>query len=243
MAEPGDIVDFLFKKGPFRSVSSFRDGALTGRKVLITAGPTVEALDPVRYISNHSTGKMGLALAEKFLEEGASVTVVCGPISLPFPEGAVRVDVESALQMYGAVRKEYAAGVDVAVFCAAVADYRPVQAGTRKMKRGEGNISVELEPNPDIAAAMGGMKREGAVHVGFALETDSEVPNAVAKLGRKNLDMIVLNSLNVPGAGFGTDTNAVTMLFRDGSRKDLPLSSKKDIAAGIVKQIAGLINA
>jgi len=239
MAEPEDMVAAL--------VSMFapekKSCALIGKKVLITAGPTVEKIDPVRYISNHSTGKMGFALAEAFIDKGASVTIVCGPVSLPVPDGARRVDVVSALEMYEAALKEYRTGCDVAVFCAAVADYRPKEAASSKIKRDGRPITIEMVPNPDIAAAIGEIKRPGTRHVGFALETDSEMSNASSKLAGKNLDMIVMNSLRVPGAGFGTDTNAVTIISADGKQVDVPLKSKCEVAREIVTEIETMLDA
>jgi len=239
MAEPEYIVETLVEM--FSSVPA--PGPLSGRKVLITAGPTVENIDPVRFISNHSTGKMGFALAEAFLSRGARVTIVCGPVALPTPEGAERVDVVSAQQMYEAVLKEYEDGADVAVFCAAVADYRPKETSPLKIKRDGGPVTVEMVPNPDIAASLGGIKRPGAVHVGFALETDSEMANASAKLRRKNLDMIVMNSLRVPGAGFGTDTNAVTIITADRKPVEISLESKYNVACDIVTEIENMLDA
>ncbi len=239
MAEPENIAATLI--GMFAPVAE--SCALAGKKVLVTAGPTVEKIDPVRYVSNHSTGKMGFALAEAFMDKGASVTVVCGPVSLPFPDGARRVDVVSALEMYESVLKEYRTGYDVVVFCAAVADYRPKEAASSKIKRDGRPITIEMVPNPDIAAAVGEIKRPGTRHVGFALETDSEMKNASSKLAGKNLDMIVMNSLRVPGAGFGTDTNAVTIISADGHQVDIPLESKREVAREIVTEIETMLDA
>ncbi|MCQ2347594.1 MAG: bifunctional phosphopantothenoylcysteine decarboxylase/phosphopantothenate--cysteine ligase CoaBC [Paludibacteraceae bacterium] len=195
-----------------------------GKRVLITAGPTIEKLDPVRYISNFSTGKMGLALAQECRRRGAEVTLVMGQMS-------AREMCEQATAGF--------ADADVAILAAAVADYRPVeQAATKIKKTAESSqMTLCLTENPDIAATLGQQKRAGQVLVGFALETDHEIENAQRKLTKKNLDMIVLNSLQDKGAGFGCDTNKVTLLFHDGSQKNYPLQSKEAVAAVILDNI------
>ncbi len=203
-----------------------------GKKVLVTAGPTYEKIDPVRFIGNYSSGKMGFALAEEFASRGAEVTLIAGPVSLPTPVGNIRrVDVESAGQMYTAAIEAFPA-MDMAVLSAAVADFTPEAAGDRKLKRQEG-LSLGLRPTQDIAAALGVMKRNDQMLVGFALETHDEKEHAREKLRRKNLDMIVLNSLGDAGAGFSCDTNKVTLLKADGSEKVYPLKSKRDVARDI----------
>lgn len=203
-----------------------------GKKVLVTAGPTYEKIDPVRFIGNYSSGKMGFALAEEFASRGAEVTLIAGPVSLPTPVGNIRrVDVESAGQMYTATIEAFPA-MDMAVLSAAVADFTPEAAGDRKLKRQEG-LSLGLRPTQDIAAALGVMKRNDQMLVGFALETHDEKEHAREKLRRKNLDMIVLNSLGDAGAGFSCDTNKVTLLKADGSEKVYPLKSKRDVARDI----------
>ncbi|MCM1036790.1 MAG: bifunctional phosphopantothenoylcysteine decarboxylase/phosphopantothenate--cysteine ligase CoaBC [Bacteroides sp.] len=218
-------------------------GSMAGRHVMITAGPTRECIDPVRYIGNFSTGKMGYALAAEAARRGARVTLVSGPVSEPVPAGVDVVRVESALEMLDAATGA-AAEADICIFSAAVADYRPAHPLAQKAKResAERDItSVELVKNPDIAATLGAARRPGQVMVGFALETDHEAEAATAKLVRKHLDMIVLNSLRDPGAGFGTDTNKVTMYFADGRTPvATPLKSKADIAADILTQTISL---
>ncbi|WP_297071832.1 bifunctional phosphopantothenoylcysteine decarboxylase/phosphopantothenate--cysteine ligase CoaBC [uncultured Duncaniella sp.] len=214
---------------------------LKGRKVLITAGPTHEKIDPVRFIGNYSSGKMGYALAEECASRGAEVTLVSGPVSLSISHPAVRVvKVESAKEMLAACEEAFADS-DIAVMCAAVADYAPKEVADRKIKREHSEVPViELVKNPDIAATLGRSKRQGQRLVGFALETDHELDNAREKLSRKNLDMIVLNSMRDKGAGFGTDTNKVSIIKADGSREDFGLKPKREVAADIVDTILTL---
>lgn len=208
---------------------------LAGKKVLVTAGPTYEKLDPVRFIGNYSSGKMGYSLADEFASRGADVTVVSGPVSVKSQHPSVRiVGVESALEMYDAVMAEFGE-MDIAVMCAAVADYRPAQQATRKIKREKEDIpTVTLVKNPDIAAAVGERKTAVQTLVGFALETDHAEENAREKLRRKNLDMIVLNSLEDKDAGFGVDTNKVTVVDKSGNATHLPVKSKREVAKDIV---------
>lgn len=214
---------------------------LKGRKVLITAGPTHEKIDPVRFIGNYSSGKMGYALAEECASRGAEVTLVSGPVSLSISHPAVRVvNVESAKEMLAACEEAFADS-DIAVMCAAVADYAPKEVADRKIKREHSEVPViELVKNPDIAATLGRSKRQDQRLVGFALETDHELDNACEKLSRKNLDMIVLNSMRDKGAGFGTDTNKVSIIKADGSREDFGLKPKREVAADIVDTILTL---
>lgn len=214
---------------------------LKGRKVLITAGPTHEKIDPVRFIGNYSSGKMGYALAEECASRGAEVTLVSGPVPLSISHPAVRVvKVESAKEMLAACEEAFADS-DIAVMCAAVADYAPKEVADRKIKREHSEVPViELVKNPDIAATLGRSKRQGQRLVGFALETDHELDNAREKLSRKNLDMIVLNSMRDKGAGFGTDTNKVSIIKADGSREDFGLKPKREVAADIVDTILTL---
>lgn len=208
---------------------------LAGKKVLVTAGPTYEKLDPVRFIGNYSSGKMGYSLADEFASRGADVTVVSGPVSVKSQHPSVRiVGVESALEMYDAVMAEFGE-MDIAVMCAAVADYRPAQQATRKIKREKEDIpTVTLVKNPDIAAAVGERKTAVQTLVGFALETDHAEENAREKLRRKNLDIIVLNSLEDKDAGFGVDTNKVTVVDKSGNATHLPVKSKREVAKDIV---------
>lgn len=214
---------------------------LSGKKVLITAGPTHEKIDPVRFIGNCSSGKMGYALAEECAARGAEVTLVSGPVAIRTSNPSIRVvDVESARDMLAACEESFPS-VDIAVMCAAVADYAPAEVADRKIKREHSEVPViHLVKNPDIAATLGSRKRPGQILVGFALETDHELDNAAEKLRRKNLDMIVLNSLRDKGAGFGTDTNKVSIIRRDGSREDFGLKSKREVAADIVSSVIGL---
>lgn len=206
-------------------------------RVLITAGPTYERIDPVRFIGNHSTGKMGFALAEAFADRGFDVLLIAGPVHIVAVNPAIkRIDVVSADDMYRAVMQHFAEN-DVAVFCAAVSDFTPTVAADRKIKRKTDDLVIRLKPTQDIAAAAGRQKRQGQFIVGFALETDDEEANAVDKMHRKNLDMIVLNSLNDQGAGFGYDTNKVTVIERNGQRTDLPLQSKTEVARRIVEAV------
>ena len=216
-----------------------KQSQLSKKKVLITAGPTYEAIDPVRFIGNYSTGKMGFALAEECAARGADVTLIAGPVNLKTQNpGINRIDVTSAQQMYKAAMEHFPKS-DAAILCAAVADFTPVQTSDTKIKR-KGEITLTLKPNPDIAASLGAIKRPGQRMVGFALETNDEFSNAQDKLERKNLDFIVLNSLRDKGAGFGYDTNKVTLIDRNGS-DELPLQSKKDVAKAIVSKLAGLL--
>ena len=206
-------------------------------RVLITAGPTYERIDPVRFIGNHSTGKMGFALAEAFADRGFDVLLIAGPVHIVAVNPAIkRIDVVSADDMYRAVMQHFAES-DVGVFCAAVADFTPTVAADHKIKRKTDDLVIRLKPTQDIAAAAGRQKRQGQFIVGFALETDDEEANAVDKMQRKNLDMIVLNSLNDQGAGFGYDTNKVTVIERNGRRTDLPLQSKTEVARRIVEAV------
>lgn len=219
-----------------------------GQKVLITAGPTREAIDPVRYISNHSSGKMGLALAQAYMHHGADVTLVMGPSTehwqpvLYHPAmqgvGAIRrIDVVSAQQMYEATIAAWGEA-DTAILAAAVADMTPVSVADHKMKKGQDlTDSIRLKETQDIARALGESKRAGQVLVGFALETDNEQQNALHKLQTKHLDYIVMNSLREAGAGFGTDTNSVTVYTKEGESQQLTLASKAVIAEGILQAV------
>lgn len=211
---------------------------LAGKKVMITAGPTYERIDPVRFIGNFSTGKMGYALADAAAAAGADVTVVSGPVNVKPLNAHVKViSVESAKEMAAECEALFPS-VDVAVMCAAVADYAPADYHSSKIKRENmETATIELRRNPDIAASLGKIKKTGQLLVGFALETDHEAENARRKMLAKNLDMIVLNSLATPGAGFATDTNQVTVFSRGGESVALPLMSKADTAKEIIKLI------
>jgi phosphopantothenoylcysteine decarboxylase/phosphopantothenate--cysteine ligase len=207
-------------------------------RVLITAGPTYEPLDPVRFLGNRSTGKMGYALAEAFAETGAEVTLVSGPSQLADPASPrIRtVRVETAAEMYAAAA-EAAATADVWVFAAAVADYRPAEVSTEKIKKSGDTLTLNLVKNVDIAATLGQTKRPEQFAVGFALETTNELAHAQDKLHRKGFDLIVLNSLRDAGAGFGHDTNKVTVLDAAGQIVNFELQSKADLARGLVSLI------
>ena len=208
--------------------------SLKGRHFLVTAGATIEAIDPVRFISNHSSGKMGYAIAGELAARGARVTLVSGRTALACPEGVERVDVLSAEEMYRAATEAFAA-CDGAVMCAAVADYTPEQVSATKLRKGDGELVIRLRRTHDIAAELGARK-EGRLLVGFALETDDEEAHAEQKLARKHFDFIVLNSLRDAGAGFRGDTNKVTFIDRTG-REELPLLSKREVAERIAERI------
>jgi phosphopantothenoylcysteine decarboxylase/phosphopantothenate--cysteine ligase len=216
-----------------------RPGALDGRRVLITAGPTREAIDPVRYLGNRSSGRMGYAIAQAAWRRGAQVTLVSGPSSLEPPVGVDFVPVESALQMHDAVDGLIGSS-DVNVFAAAVSDFRPADPKDRKVKRSEtgGELSVDLVANPDIAADSSASRRVGSFSVGFALETDDLVANARKKLLAKNLDLLVANDATDPGAGFEVATNRVTILSTESDPEALPLMSKDAVAEELLDRIA-----
>ena len=211
---------------------------LAGKRVMVTAGATIEAIDPVRYISNHSTGKMGYAIADALAKRGAEVVLVSGKTALAAPQGVRRVDVLSAEDMYEASVAEFESA-DCAVMCAAVADYTPVSVSDSKIKKSDDTFSLELRKTKDIARELGKVKGARKI-VGFALETDNEQVNAEKKLAEKNLDMIVLNSLRDEGAGFGHDTNKVTFIDAS-SRTELPLASKAEVAERIADRIEELL--
>ena len=231
MAEPSDIVVAL--ENFFESKSD-----MAGKKVMITAGPTYEKIDPVRFIGNYSSGKMGFALAEECADRGSEVTLITGPTSLKTVNGKIkRINVESAQQMYDAA-VESSPSADVQILCAAVADYRPSVTADKKIKREKtGEMTLTLVPNPDIAAALGKIKRENQVNVGFALETNDEATNAKDKCARKNFDFIVMNSLKDKGAGFQVDTNKITIFTAGGDVMEYPLKTKKEVAADIVDAV------
>ena len=212
---------------------------LHGRRVLVTAGPTQEAMDPVRFLSNHSTGKMGYAVAARAAMRGAEVTLVSGPTALATPEGVRRVDVVSARDMYDAVISR-ADQQDMVIKAAAVGDYRPAETATEKLKKGDGEMSVALARNPDILAELGRRKHHGQLLCGFAMETQNLLDNAADKLKRKNCDMLVANSLRDKGAGFGTDTNVATLLFADGRRETPPLMPKEELADIILDRLLAM---
>ena len=229
MAEPEQLVSFIAE-----ILSDEKKKSLQGKHYVVTAGATIEAIDPVRYITNHSTGKMGYAIAGALAKRGAAVTLVTGRTTLATPAGVTRVDVLSAADMYNAAVEAFATA-DGAIMCAAVADYTPATVAEHKIKKSDGDMSIPLVRTKDIAAALGAIKGDRLL-VGFALESDAGVESAQGKLARKNLDFIVLNSLTDKGAGFGVDTNKVTFIDHSGSTT-LPLMSKADVAEKIVDKI------
>lgn len=247
MAEPEHIVEALQRmleeatqhKVTENPVDNVIMQTLKGKRVLITAGPTRERIDPVRYISNFSTGRMGVALAEEAARRGADVKLVLGPTEVrPSKDsGVLTVDVESAREMLDACLEAFPTA-DIAIMAAAVADYTVAKPAARKIKREHTEVpTLELVKNPDIAATLGARKRQDQLLVGFALETDHAIENGREKLRRKNLDMVVVNSLEDAGAGFGTDTNRITIVFTDGSTRSFPLKSKADVAADILDSL------
>lgn len=234
MAEPEEIVRLIR-----RFFEQKQD--MSGKKVLLTAGPTYEKIDPVRFIGNYSSGKMGFALAEEFAGRGAEVLLIAGPVALKTVHPAIRrIDVESAAQMYREVMM-HAPGCDIVVACAAVADFTPAQQAEMKLKRGKEQLVLELQPTPDIAAALGQQKKEGQLLVGFALETNDETHNAIRKLHKKNLDLIVLNSLKDANACFGYDTNKVTLIDRAENQYVYELKTKQAVARDIVERVKELL--
>lgn len=230
MAEPEEIADVL-------SQYFLQTGALKGKTALVTAGPTYEAIDPVRFIGNHSTGKMGYAIAEVLANLGASVTLVSGPTNLRIQHPQVRVvSTTSAADMAAVCIKTFPSA-DITVLSAAVADYKPTTVASQKIKKSGNSITLELTQTQDIAATLGQTKKSGQLLVGFALETENERANAEKKLINKNFDLIVLNSLNDKGAGFATDTNKISILDRQNRLKDFPLKSKQEVARDIINTI------
>ncbi len=204
-------------------------------RVLITAGPTREALDPMRFISNRSSGKMGYALAEASVAAGHETVLVTGPCSLAVPEGLAKViHVVSASEMAEAVKTEFPSA-DAAIMCAAVADYRPKQYSASKIKKNDGTMIIELERTEDILASLGKMKKSGQLLIGFAAETDDMEANALGKLQKKNLDWIAANRLDLPGQGAESNTNTVVLYSVEGEKIEIPLASKKEVAAMILK--------
>lgn len=239
LAEPETIVQFLEQQLAKRQPVK---GRLTGKKVMITAGPTYEGLDPVRFIGNHSTGRMGFALAEAAAAEGASVVLVSGPTKVEIENKAIQqIKVCTAAEMYEACLTHYNQQ-DVVIFAAAVADYKPVVQQAQKIKKKGDRLQLELEKTVDIAATLGREKQQQFL-VGFALETENEQLNALEKLRKKNLDLVVLNSLRDEGAGFGHDTNKVMIFGRDGSQKTYALKSKREVATDILGEVIQQIHA
>ncbi len=238
MSEPEAIVEALealFAEGG-------RVGAacdLSGRRILVTAGPTVERIDPVRFITNRSTGKMGYAIAAAAARRGAEVVLVSGPVSLPCPDGVERVSVESSRELCDAVLGR-AGDCDAVIQAAAPADFTPAAFSETKIKKTGEGMALELRPTTDIAAALGARKRPGQVLVAFAAETNDLIDNARGKLARKNADLVVANDVTRPGAGFGADTNIVSLVTRDSAR-ELPVMPKSEVADAILDAVAALL--
>lgn len=230
MPEPAELLEHILLE-----IACEKD--LAGQKILVTAGPTREAIDPVRYITNHSTGKMGYAIAQAAARRGADVTLVSGPVNLSAPLGVKLVPVVSAREMFEAVTK-VSAEQDIIIKAAAVADYRPPHVGTEKTKKTDGDMSIELERTDDILAWLGAHRREGQLLCGFSMETQNMLEHSRAKLEKKHIDMIVANNLKVAGAGFGTDTNVVTIITRDGI-EELEMMSKDAVAHQLLDRIQG----
>lgn len=234
MAEPETIVSVLdefFKKG--------KD--LIGKNAMVTAGPTHEAIDPVRFIGNRSSGKMGIAIAEELAQRGANVKLILGPSVLKVEHSNIEtIRVTNAQSMYEAANSHFEKS-DISVLAAAVADYRPKTIADKKIKKKDKTLHIELEKTTDIAATLGKQKKDNQLILGFALETNDELENAKGKLTRKNFDFIVLNSLRDKGAGFAVDTNKITILHKDNKMKKFELKSKKDVAVDIVDEIVQLI--
>ena len=228
MPEPETLFEYILQE-----LACEKD--LAGKKVLVTAGPTREAIDPVRYITNHSTGKMGYAIARAAARRGAEVILVSGPVDLKAPLGVRLMPVISAKDMFDAVTS-VSAEQDAIIKAAAVADYRPAVVGAEKTKKSDGNMNIELERTDDILAWLGAHRREGQVLCGFSMETQNMLENSRAKLAKKNVDMIVANSLRTAGAGFGTDTNLVTVITKDGA-EELELMSKDQVAHELLNRI------
>lgn len=232
MEEPEKIIEVL--EAFFASRQD-----LQGRKIVITAGPTYEKIDPVRFIGNYSSGKMGYALAEECAERGAEVTLISGPVSLnPVHPNIRRINVESAAQMHQAALASFSSA-DAGILCAAVADFTPEECSHQKIKRGEDELIIRLKPTHDIASELGQMKKENQRLVGFALETNDEIAHAQSKLERKNLDFIVMNSLNDVGAGFRCDTNKISIIDAQDTIS-YPIKSKKEVAKDIVDKLVSL---
>ncbi len=235
MAEPETIIKWL--NDFFLNLNE-----LSGKKVLITAGPTYESIDPVRFIGNHSSGKMGVAIAEEMFKRGATVTLVLGPSSMKVSPGIEMIKVRSAAEMFVACEKKFET-TDIAVLSAAVADYTPSEVAPEKIKKSEDELTIKLTKTKDILKTLGERKKDGQIIVGFALETTNEKEYALKKLTSKNADMIVLNSLRDEGAGFGHDTNKITIFDKQGAILEFDVKTKKEVAADIVNTIIQQIHA
>jgi phosphopantothenoylcysteine decarboxylase/phosphopantothenate--cysteine ligase len=246
--EPGEgaLASGLYGKGRMEEPENILEGVIRffnqkkkmlNKHFLVTAGPTYEKIDPVRFVGNYSTGKMGYAIANELAASGARVSLVSGPVTVKYTHPQVTViSVESAEQMYRRC-VEIFPSADGAVMCAAVADFTPENFSENKLKRGDDELVIRLKPTQDIAGELGRLKTDRQLLIGFALETNDELNNAHSKMVRKNLDFIVLNSLNDPGAGFGGDTNKITMIGKDNNQTFFELKSKTEVAVDIVERI------
>lgn len=242
----GELASGLFGKGrmmePEEIISRISlhfnsSQLLKGKKILITAGPTYESIDPVRFIGNHSSGKMGYALAEACIKNGAEVTLISGPVNISTPERLKKfIPIKTADELFNATTKAFT-NSDITIMAAAVADYKPLNTASNKIKKKEDQFKIELVKTKDILSELGKKKKKNQLLIGFALETENELANAKEKLKSKNLDLIILNSLKDDGAGFGTDTNKVTVIDNGGKKKELPLKMKTEIAHDIVNII------
>ncbi|MCR5254785.1 MAG: bifunctional phosphopantothenoylcysteine decarboxylase/phosphopantothenate--cysteine ligase CoaBC [Acetatifactor sp.] len=228
MPEPEELLEYIKLE-----IAEKKD--LAGKRIVITAGPTIEKLDPVRFISNHSTGKMGYALAAECARRGADVTLVSGPVAIKAPMGVELVKINSAREMASAVKERFSC-TDIVIKAAAVADYRPVSVSSEKIKKSDSDMSIELERTEDILKYLGEHKAPGQIVCGFSMETENLIDNSRAKLNKKNCDMIVANNLKVAGAGFGTDTNVVTLITAEGET-ELEIMSKEMVAHRIMDEI------
>jgi phosphopantothenoylcysteine decarboxylase/phosphopantothenate--cysteine ligase len=236
MAEPEEIIDYLKKESGNKS----QESSFFGKKILVTAGPTYEALDPVRFIGNHSSGKMGIAIASLLQNLGADVHLVLGPSKLAVPDSIKVSRIFSAQEMYAVCKKEFSK-LDIAIFAAAVADYTPKSVATQKIKKSDSEFSITLKKNVDIAFEFGKIKKTNQLSIGFALETNEELKHAKEKLAKKNFDIVVLNSLNDKGAGFQFNTNKITIVNRNNKSIKFELKSKEDVATDIILEIEKLL--
>ena len=236
MAEPEEIIDYLKKESKNKS----QESSFFGKKILVTAGPTYEALDPVRFIGNHSSGKMGIAIASLLQNLGADVHLVLGPSKLAVPDSIKVSRIFSAQEMYAVCKKEFSK-LDIAIFAAAVADYTPKSVATQKIKKSDSEFSITLKKNVDIAFEFGKIKKTNQLSIGFALETNEELKHAKEKLAKKNFDIVVLNSLNDKGAGFQFNTNKITIVNRNNKSIKFELKSKEDVATDIILEIEKLL--
>ena len=242
MAEPENIVNYLQKFFSIEKKTKVRNGKLKGKKALVSAGPTYEPIDPVRFIGNRSTGKMGICIAEELANQGANVELVLGPSKLEVSDDVDVNRVETAGEMFKACN-EQAQEADIVVMAAAVADFTPSKKSDQKIKKKNGGLDLDLVRTKDILKSLGEKKTNGQVLVGFALETNNELENAMRKLRSKNLDFIVLNSLQNKGAGFGTETNRITIVDKENNITNFKLKSKESVATDIVDYIINYIDA